>query len=80
MLHSGQHTSRRAIRASIRLAIHGTATLYVGVPIGCAVRRGRNRNTGELCQGAVATPVFGCFARQIPCALLSSRHGSLPPA
>jgi len=59
MLHSGQRTSLPAIRGAIRRAVHGTATLYIGTPIGCAVRRGCNRNTGEVCQGAVATPVFG---------------------
>ena len=59
MLRSGQHTSLRAIRRAIRRAVHGTATLYIVAPICCAVRRGWSRNTGEVCQGAVATPVFG---------------------
>jgi hypothetical protein len=49
----------RGFRCVIRRAVHGTATLYIGIPIGCAVRRAWNRNTGEVCQGAVATPVFG---------------------
>jgi hypothetical protein len=59
MLHSGQYTLVRALRGAIRPAVHGTATLYIVVPIGCAIRRGLNRNTGEVCRGAVATPVFG---------------------
>jgi hypothetical protein len=46
-------------RCAIRNAVHGTATLYIGIPIGCAFLRGWNRNGGEVCQGAVATPVFG---------------------
>src|SRR5438034_11655171 len=40
MLHSGQHTSLLAIRGAIRRAVHGTATLYIGIPIGlrCSAR------------------------------------------
>jgi len=59
MRRRGQHHWFRAIPSAIRSAVHGTATLYIDAPIGCAIQRGVRRDGGGVCQGAVATPVFG---------------------
>jgi hypothetical protein len=55
----GKFLCAHTVLGAIRLAVHGTATLYIAIPIGCAIRRGIRRTGGEVCQGAVATPVFG---------------------
>ena len=59
MLRNGQRVCAHAIRAVVRCAIQGIASLYAVVPVGCALRRGIRRDGGGVCQGAVATPVFG---------------------
>lgn len=62
MLHSGKHLCVHTVLRTVRLAVHWTATLYIGIPIGCAIRRNIRRTGGEICQGAVATPV-SCVLR-----------------
>lgn len=57
MRRKGKHLCAPAILGAIRLAVHRTATLYIAIPISCAIRRGVRRPGGEVCQGAVATPV-----------------------
>jgi hypothetical protein len=61
-------------------SVHGTEPQGVVPCASYTARRAGNWHPGPLWQGAVATPEFGWLRPPNSYALLSSRHGSLPPA